>query len=69
MLDALYIDSELSWLNIRIMSVVHTKDLSVGHLDTYHLTNKVNDVNVFFKLVELFTYFWRVGNRAYLSCQ
>ena len=29
------------------MSVVHTKDLSVGHLDIYHLANKVTDVNVF----------------------
>lgn len=29
------------------MSAFHTKDLSVGHLNVYHLANKVPDVNVF----------------------
>ena len=34
-------------LNIRVMYVAHTKDLSVGHLNIYHVTNKVNNANVF----------------------
>ena len=29
------------------MTVSCTKDLSVGHLNIYHLANKVTDVNVF----------------------
>ena len=29
------------------MYVAHTKDLSVGHLNIYHVTNKVNNASVF----------------------
>ena len=36
-----------SGFETRIMTVSCPKDLSVGHLNVYHLANKVTDVNVF----------------------
>ena len=37
----------LFWIQTRTMTVSCPKDLSVGHLNIYHLANKVTDVNVF----------------------